>query len=228
MNTFFPLDGVRTPVPAPPGVSLIESGLSGFSEESSEALSFPFSVLGDCTTPSLVLDLPHREMVSGTGKGYVVELIQGMKDVGYQHVTPMLVNVEEFGSPVRMQRLFLLGSRVGPPNVPEGSFCCPLSHALPDVVFHALRETPRQFLQPGFHHLNGFVSSSENPLSSPDSWGDKLPLIERRVGDTLVTSRLGWLDIQVLWGFVPANHKVRSLSKVTPSSALSKILGQCN
>lgn len=223
---YHPFQGTRISLMTPAGVQLIESGLAGFSNEQSEDLAFPFESLADIPSVyhTVVVDLPYDEMVRGTGKGYVLDMIDFMREELNLPISRMFkIDLPFWGAPIQDQRLFLVGTQKEVSvTVPEKGIT--LGEVLPDVAFHAPSVQRRNMLYPGFYSMFGYVNSATATLPPASEWKDKYPMCEKRVGETLKVSRLSKHDVEALWGYVPLSDKPAELSRVTPAKVLQTFL----
>ena len=212
-----------------PGVVLLESGLSGFEHEFSDALSYPFTALSEADIEgvhTVIVDLPYEEMVNGKGKGYVLDLIDYIKadfSLDCHHLFD--IKYPEWGCPVTGRRLLLVvSSTVVSLTSPRCDTT--LTSILPAVAFHAPASQKRGIMHPGFYSMFGYTNSAGSVLPPVESWLDKYPLCEKRDGDTLRVARLNRQDIGDLWGYIPPHDSPAILLRVSPTIVLQRILDE--
>lgn len=210
----------------PDGLVLVESGLSGFAEESGEALSFPFSTLESVPSEArtVVFDLPYQELVSGVGRGYLLELQENVSEVlDMPYFSALRISYPSWGVPVMEVRLFFVASITQIPKVtPQPP--THLREVLPLIMFHAMSPRKRPLMNAGMHTLYGYVPSDKHALPPISNWGGKYPVTEVRDRDSLRVSRMTHEDIQVLWGcsFSPS---IDLLRRLTPTLVINSVLG---
>jgi len=218
--------GVRDELSVPPGVVLVESGLSGFEHEFSEALAYPFNAVGEHVGPedhTVIIDLPYEEMVVGKGKGYVLDLMDYLsEEYAFERTRLYDIKFPDWGCPVLGRRLLLVASNR---LVSLISPMCnsSLTAILPDVAFHAPAAQKRGIMHPGFYSMFGYTNSAGSVLPPVSSWVDKYPLCEKRSGDTLRVSRLSREDIYTLWGYLPPHDSPAILMRLSPIMVLRRV-----
>lgn len=221
------LSGHRKHLELPDNVLVIESGLKSFSTAGNEALSFPFEALSTYSGKAklVVVDIPYKEMIGGVGAGYTKDLKEFMAQFG--ETTIFRVVFSEFKAPVLGERAYMVAYSGSKPS-PQPSLPAALSSSLPSIAFHASGTSRRNFLHRGMHQMFDYLNSADHPLPSVESWGDKLPMVERRVGDTLAVGRMSWEDVGALWGFIPDSKDPQDLLSCSPIRALSEFVASCN
>lgn len=226
MQHIHPFKGVRSQVNVPEGFFLVESGLSGFLTESSEALGFPFEAIHEAPpTATLVVDLPYRDLMAGMGKGYLLDFID-VVEAKYTHkVSLHKVLFPRWGSPIEGLRVLLVSSPT-PLAITGSAKLTFLSDALPDVMFHSNTQASRGLFNAGLHSMYGYLPSGSNTLAAPCNWGDKYPLCEKRSGDSLTVGRLSKEDVALLWGYqLAAGEPLSTLDRLSPLPVLDSLLG---
>lgn len=208
--------GTRGALTSTTNLAIVESGLWCFSKEPSDRLEFPFSFINSEAekADTVIVDMPYLDMVSGVGKGYLLDVKEALKSLGLPYFSILEIVVDTWGAPVDDKRAFLVASNR---NVPLSSPMkeVHLRDILPHIAYHAINPNKRGLLNPGMHPLFNYSNSWAGVLAPVREWSG-YPVCEKKVGETLAVSRLTKKELEKVWGYLPATESPEELSRVTP------------
>jgi hypothetical protein len=209
-------------------VIIAECPLHDFKADNDDSLGWPFNLIGNYAgkVQVFLIGLPYS-FVTGPGKGYVLDLLEYLKDQGYEENQILRVRFNQFGACVDGTAAFIVASRSTlninkNPTVVEKV----VQSQFPDIITHAHGKMGNVAFVGGAGLLNGFMKSNANPFPPLDKWGDNFLLCERKKGETILPSRLTPAEVGKIYGVkVKSIDDLSSLRKVIPNVVFETLTG---
>lgn len=206
-----------------PDILMIEPVFTEFEKASNDQLGVPFmlSTKMEVMPYLLGVNISYSKRLAVTAKGYLRDIVDHFKGLGYPNFTSMHVPYETYGSPMVGSVLVLLFCQGRMAFMPKKKLVFP-AQVFPGLLYHATAGRQGGSVYAGTADMNGFYNSNRHFLPDISSWAEQGLRAEYREGDTSIASGFKVEDRNHLFGVSQTVHG-RDLILCTPAIVLQSI-----
>lgn len=200
-------------------LAILEPPLFDFREDNSEQLSWVFEAISafneECQ--QYLIPLPYN-YITGSGKGYVLDLQDHFTAMGYKSLI-YRVRHHELGSPIKGLSAFLYATKNKDYSPPKSINLTEMtaSRAFPDIITFAPKYVEKVLFVAGSGSLHGFLKATDMALPQLKEWGGLSLMCERKEGNTLRLSRLRVDELNSVFGTSANETNINALQRIIPN-----------